>query len=1063
MISKFFIERPILANVIALLLVLLGLVAIAVLPITQYPSIVPPTIQVTTSYPGADAKTLINTVALPIEQQVNGVEKMLYMQSTSTNNGTYNLVVTFAIGTDLNFAQVLVQNRVQAAMAQLPESVQKQGVVVQQKSTAILQFVTLTSKNNEYDGLFLNNYAAINMQDELSRLPGVGNVIIFGTGTYAMRVWLDPRKMLAFGLNPSDVLYAISHQNQAVSAGQIASPPTSGQQPYQFTVNVPGQLADQEEFANIIIKSTATQANQSANSSTSAQIVRIRDVGRVELGSSSYNQLAKLNGKDTAAIGIFQLPGANALQVANEVRKAVEKMAKKFPPGMQYSVPFDTTIFVKASVNEVYKTLFEAGILVLLVILVFLQNFRATLVPTTTVPVTIIGAFFAMLLLSYSINLLTLFALVLAIGIVVDDAIVIVEGVTQHIERGTSPKESAISAMSELLGPIIGITLVLMAVFVPAGFMPGLTGAMYAQFALVIAATAFISAINAMTLKPTQCALWLKPVDTHKTKNAFYRAFDTVYYSIENRYLGFIDKLIHQNKTVCLVGIFLVLLAIFGISQIPTGFIPLEDQGYFMLNVQLPDGASLGRTEALLDDLSKRVAKVGGVENIIAIDGISLLDNNANLANAGVLYVMLKDWSLRGKDEGLLPLYNKLNDIATNTLGAKVLVMVPPPIQGLGASGGFQMQLELQDGSFDYQKLQSATDQLIYYASQQPELKRLMTSFRGSVPEVSAPINRYKAESLGVSVGDASDALQTYLGSSYVNLFTKFGQVFQVYVQAEASSRMTIEDVRNYYVKNKSGGMVPLGTLTDIYPAVGPAIVSLYNLYPSSNIYGMSAPGYSSGQAIQTLEKIAQQVLPAGMSYEWTSTAYQEKIAGNMSYYIFILSLILVYLILAGQYENWVTPGAILLSVPLALLGTVLALAILGIANNMYTQIGILLLIALAAKNAILIVEVAREHREIHKKSIMESALFGAKTRFRPIIMTSFAFILGVMPLVFATGAGANARRSIGIAVCSGMLASTCLAVVFVPAFYVMLQTWQEGRQAKKREKMNLAVSDQEV
>ncbi len=1063
MISKFFIERPILANVIALLLVLLGLVAIAVLPITQYPSIVPPTIQVTTSYPGADAKTLINTVALPIEQQVNGVEKMLYMQSTSTNNGTYNLVVTFAIGTDLNFAQVLVQNRVQAAMAQLPESVQKQGVVVQQKSTAILQFITLTSKNNEYDGLFLNNYAAINMQDELSRLPGVGNVIIFGTGTYAMRVWLDPQKMLAFGLNPSDVLYAISHQNQAVSAGQIGSPPTAGQQPYQFTVNVPGQLADQEEFANIIIKSTATQPNQSANSSTSAQIVRIRDVGRVELGSSSYNQLAKLNNKPTAAIGIFQLPGANALQVASEVRKTVEKMAKQFPPGMQYSIPFDTTIFVKASVNEVYKTLFEAGILVLLVILVFLQNFRATLVPTTTVPVTIIGAFFAMLLLSYSINLLTLFALVLAIGIVVDDAIVIVEGVTQHIERGTSPKESAIRAMSELLGPIIGITLVLMAVFVPAGFMPGLTGSMYAQFALVIAATAFISAINAMTLKPTQCALWLRPVDTDKTKNVFYRTFDKVFYSIENRYLGFIDKLVHQNKAVCLLGVFLIVLAIFGISQIPTGFIPLEDQGYFMLNVQLPDGASLGRTEALLDDLSKQVSKVGGVENIIAIDGISLLDNNANLANAGVLYVMLKDWSVRGKGEDLLSLYNKLNDIATNTLSAKVLVMVPPPIQGLGASGGFQMQLELQDGSFDYHKLQTATDELIRYANQQPELKRLMTSFRGSVPQVSAPINRYKAESLGVSVGDASDALQTYLGSSYVNLFSKFGQVFQVYVQADARSRMTIEDVRNYYVKNKSGDMVPLGTLTDIYPAVGPAMVSLYNLYPSSNIYGMAAPGYSSGQAIQSLEKLAKQILPAGMSYEWTSTAYQEKIAGNMSYYIFALSLILVYLILAGQYENWVTPGAILLSVPLALLGTVLALGLLGIANNMYTQIGILLLIALAAKNAILIVEVAREHREIHKKSIMESALFGAKTRFRPIIMTSFAFILGVMPLVFATGAGANARRSIGIAVSSGMLASTCLAVVFVPAFYVMLQTWQEGRQAKKSVKMQRVVKDLEV
>lgn len=1050
MISKFFIERPILANVIALFLVLLGLVALVVLPVTQYPAIVPPTIQVTTTYPGADAKTLINTVALPIEQQVNGVEKMLYMQSTSTNNGTYTLIVTFAIGTDLNFAQVLVQNRVQAAMAQLPEAVQKQGVVVQQKSTAILQFITLTSEHGEYDGLFLNNYAAINMQNELARLPGVGNVLIFGTGTYAMRVWLDPQKMLSFALNPSDVLNAISRQNQEVSAGQIGAPPTEGAQPYQFTVNVPGQLADQEQFANIIIKTVATQPNEHARAGSSAKIVRIRDVGRVELGSSSYSQLANLNNKPTAAIGIYQLPGANALQVANEVRTAVAQMAKKFPPGMGYTIPFDTTIFVKASVDEVYKTLFEAGILVLIVILFFLQNFRATLVPATTVPVTIIGAFFAMLLLSYSINLLTLFALVLAIGIVVDDAIVIVEGVSQHIERGITPKESSIRAMTELLGPIIGITLVLMAVFVPAGFMPGLTGSMYAQFALVIAATAFISAINAMTLKPTQCALWLKPIDTQKEKSFIFRFFDKIYNPVENTYIKFIDQLVHRYKSVCLLGFILVFLAILGLSRIPTGFIPIEDQGYMIMNVQLPDGSSLGRTEALLHQLSDEVAKVDGIANIITINGISLLDNSSSLANAGVLYIMFKDWSIRGKKEGLLPLYTKLNDIAQKTLDAQVLVMVPPPIQGLGTAGGFQMQLELQDGSFDYSKLQAATEQVIRYASQQPELQRLMTSFRASVPQVSAPINRSKAESLGVKIGDASDTLQTYLGSSYVNLFTKFGQVFQVYVQADAPYRMTIENVRNFYVRNQSGDMVPLGTLTDIYPTVGPSLISLYNLYPSSNIYGSAAPGYSSGQAMAVMERIAQQVLPEGVSYEWTGTAYQEKIAGNTSYYIFILSLILVYLILAGQYENWVTPASILLSVPLALIGTVLALSALGLANNMYTQIGVLLLIALAAKNAILIVEVAREERLTHKKSIMESAVLGAKTRFRPILMTSFAFILGVMPLVFATGAGANARRSIGIAVCSGMLASTCLAVVFVPAFYVMLQSWQERRQEKK-------------
>ena len=1050
MISEFFIERPVLSNVIALFLVLVGLVAIGILPISQYPAIVPPTIQVSTSYPGADAKTLIKTVALPIEQQVNGVENMLYMQSTNTNTGSYNLVVTFAIGTDLNFAQMLVQNRVQAALAQLPKAVQQQGVLVQQKSTAILQFITLTSEHGEYDGLFLNNYATINMQNELERLPGVGNVTIFGSGSYAMRIWLDPKKMYAFSLTPNDVLNAVSNQNKEISAGQLASPPTAGPQAYQLTVNVPGQLMDPEEFANIIIKTLPTQANQNANSSTSAQVVRIRDVGRVELGSSNYNQIAKLNNKPTAAIGIYQLPGANALQVANDVRKTVARMAKKFPPGLQYSVPFDTTLFVKASIDEVYKTLFEAGILVLIVILVFLQNLRATLVPATTVPVTIIGAFIAMLALGFTINLLTLFALVLAIGIVVDDAIVIVEGVSQHIERGIAPKEAAIITMKELIGPILGITLVLMAVFVPAGFMPGLTGAMYAQFALVIAATAFISAINAMTLKPSQCALWLKPIDPHKKKNIFFSTFDNFYNPLESAYVGFINKLVHQSGRTCVIGGILVVLAIIGLSRIPTGFIPLEDQGYLVLNVTLPDSASLGRTEAILNRLSTEAAKIKGIENIIAIDGVSLLDNNASLSNAGILYVMFKDWSLRGKNEDLLALYTQLNNLANKTLDAKVMVIVPPPIQGLGLSGGFQMQVELQDGSFDYAKLQKITDALVQQGNTKPELQKLMTTFRAEVPQVSAPINRTKAETLGVTLGDAFDTLQTYLGSSYVNLFAKFGQVFQVYVQADAASRMTIEDVRQFYVKNQSGEMVPLGTLTDIDLAVGPALISLYNLYPSSLINGIAQTGYSSGQAIQSLEALSKTLLPPGLSYEWTSTAYQEKVAGNMSYYIFLLSLVLVYLILAGQYENWLTPIAIIFSVPLALLGTVLALSALGLANNMYTQIGILLLIALAAKNGILIVEVAREQRLIHHKTILEAAVLGAKTRFRPILMTSFAFIMGMLPLVFATGAGANARRSIGMAVCSGMLASTCLAVVFVPAFYVFLQSWQEKRQMKK-------------
>jgi HAE1 family hydrophobic/amphiphilic exporter-1 len=1054
MFSKFFIERPILSNVIAILIVLLGAIFLFVLPVSQYPSIVPPTIQVTTNYPGANAKTLIDTVALPIEQQVNGVENMIYMKSTSTSTGNYNLIVTFAIGTDTDFAQVLVQNRVQAAMAQLPDSVQQQGVVVQKKSTNILQFISLTSENKDYDGLFLSNYANINMVDELSRLPGVGNVMVFGSGNYAMRIWLDPKKMQSFSLTPSDVLDAIREQNKQVSAGQVSAPPTVGKQSYQFTVNVPGQLTDVDQFENIIVKTIANEdSNDSNRKNFSAQIVRIRDVGRVELGSSSYSQMAKLNDTPAAAIGVFQLPEANALQVATEVRNAVEKMSKKFPKGLKYSIPFDTTVFVNESINEVYKTLIEAGFLVLIVIMVFLQNFRAMLVPATTVPVTIIGAFIAIYAMGFTINLLTLFALVLAIGIVVDDAIVIVEGVSQHIERGMPPKEASIKTMSELFGPILGITLVLMAVFVPAGFMPGLTGQMYAQFALVIAATALISAINAMTLKPTQCAMWLKPLDESKEKNAFFRAFDRIYNPIEEAYIRFIDKLVHHSKQACMVAAVLVIIAIAGLSRIPTGFIPLEDQGYVVMNVMLPDGSSLDRTEDTLKILGDKIKKVPGVKDIISIGGVSLLDNNANLSNAGEIYVMFEDWSERGKSEDLMAMYKNLSKVASEVLSARVMVVVPPPIQGLGQSGGVEMQIELQDGSFDYLKLQNATNRFIQLSSEMPVFRHLMTTFRAAVPQLMAPVNRVKAESLGVPVGNAFSTLQTYLGSSYVNLFPKFGKVFQVYVQAEASSRMTVEDVRNYYARNNSGEMVPIGTLCDFDSMIGPAIISMYNMYPSSNINGMAKPGYSSGQAISALEQSAKENLPKGFGFEWTSTAYQEKIAGNLSYFIFILSLILVYLILAGQYESWITPASVLFSVPLALLGTVTVLTLLGIDNNMYTQIGILLLIALAAKNAILIVEVAREERIYHNKSIMEAAVIGAKTRFRPIIMTSFAFIMGVMPLVFASGAGANGRRSIGIAVSSGMIASTCLAVVFVPAFYVMLEQWHQKRLEKKKSK----------
>ena len=1056
MISQFFIERPVLSYVISILFVIVGLVAIGTLPIAQYPQIVPPTIQVTTTYPGADAKTLVNTVALPIEQQVNGVQDMLYMQSTSTAAGAYTLIVTFKVGTDLNFAQVLVQNRVSAALAKLPASVQAQGVVVQQKSTSILQFITLTSPTKKYDGLFLNNYAVINMQNTLARLPGVGNVLIFGTGQYAMRVWLDPEKMQAYGLNTSDVMMALRNQNVAVPAGQVGGPPVSGAQSYQLTVNVPGLLSDPTEFGDIIIKSAASTGTNSgvpAQGSPAGQIVRLRDVGRVELGSVNYNMLANYNGQPAAAIGIFQTPGANALTVADEVRKTVASMAKQFPAGITYDIPFDTTVFVSASVHEVYKTLFEAGILVLAVILIFLQSFRATLVPATTVPVTIIGAFAAMAALGFSINLLTLFGLVLAIGIVVDDAIVVVEGVTHKMEvGGMDAKKGAVAAMRELTSPIIGITLVLMSVFIPAGFMPGITGQMYSQFALVIASTALISAISALTLSPTQCAIFLRLPKPGAKKNFIFRGFDRLYYPLEAGYVRLIGRMVDHALPVAIGGILLIALAIYGLGRIPTGFVPIEDQGYLILSVQLPDSAAIGRTNQVLADLGKQVAKVSGVADQISISGVSLLDNNASLANAGVIYVMLNSWEERGKKEGLLPLYKEFNQIAARQTDAKVLVVVPPPIQGLGSSGGFQGVVELQDGSFDYTKLQQVSDLVDRDGNSQSELQAMFSTYRSQAPQLTADIDRTKARSLGVSVSDVYDTLQTYLGSSYVNLFTKYGQVFPVYVQADASSRMTLQELGNYNIRNNNGMMVPLGTLARLTPAFGPPIITMYNTYPASMINGQAAPGYSSGQAISVMEDMVNHILPSGFGFEWTATAYQEKLAGGATTLIFGLSLLLVYLVLAGQYESWITPISVLLAVPLALLGTVAALTALGLANNIYTQIGLVLLIALAAKNAILVVEVAREERELHGKSILEAAVLAAKTRFRPILMTSFAFILGVMPLVFASGAGANSRKSIGIAVASGMLASTCIAVVFVPSFYVVLQRFNERRKPKKAE-----------
>jgi len=1039
MISKFFIERPVLSNVIAILMMLIGGVALFELAVAQYPDVVPPTVQVTTRYPGASAKTVIDTVALPIEQQVNGVEDMLYMQSYSGADGTYSLTVTFKIGTDLNFAQVLVQNRVSSALSQLPQAVQNQGVTVQKKSTSILLFVTLTSPDAKYDSLYLSNYATINLRDELSRLPGVGNVTVFGAGQYSMRIWLDPNKLQARGLMPQDVIQAIQQQSQQVAAGQVGSPPTPPGQAFQYTLNVNGRLDDASQFEDIIVKT-----------GNNGDVTRVRDVGSVELGAQTYSQIFSLNNQPATGIGVFQSPGANALEVEKAVEKKMTELARAFPQGIKYDTPFDTTKFVNASIHEVYKTLIEAGLLVLVVILVFLQDWRAMLVPATTVPVTIIGAFAGMAALGFTINLSTLFAIVLAIGIVVDDAIVVVEGAAHNIEKGMSGHDAAIAAMDALFAPIVGITLVLISVFLPAAFLPGLTGRIYAQFALVIAATALLSAVNAATLKPTQCALWLRAPVPPEQRNWFYRGFNNVYNRLERRYAGLIGFLARHAGTSVIVALILIGIGFYGLSRVPTGFLPIEDQGYLIAAVQLPDGAALDRTQKVLDRVSEIVGKTPGVEQVITIAGISALDNSASLANAGVAYIILKDWDARGPGEDLRSLVYGLNDRLAPILEARALVLPPPPIQGIGNAAGFAMQIELRDGNSDYAKLQAITQAMVANAQTQSALQRVQSPFRATVPQFDVEIDRVKTQTLHVTTDQVFSALASYTGSSFVNQFNKFGRVFQVYAQGDAQFRLTPRDIANMMVRNQNGDMIPIGTLAKITPAVGPSLISLYNLYPSSTIVGLPAQGYSSGQSLNLLEQIADKTLPPGTGYEWTAMSYQEKAVSNQIYYVFGLAMLLVYLVLAGQYESWYAPISVILAVPLSLLGPMSVLRGLGIDNNLYVQIGLILLIALSAKNAILIVEVGLELHVRDGKPVLESAIEAARARFRPILMTSFAFILGVVPLVLATGAGASARKSIGITVFSGMLASTCLAVLFVPAFFVVVQRFENWRAKKK-------------
>jgi HAE1 family hydrophobic/amphiphilic exporter-1 len=1055
MISKFFIEHPVLANVLAIVLVLIGAISVFRLPIAQYPNIVPPTVQVITRYPGASAQTVVDTVALPIELQVNGVAGMLYMQSTSAYDGTYTLTVTFQIGSDPNLDQVLVQNRVNNALAQLPQQVQSQGVAIRAKSPSILEFVTLSAPDGRYDSLYLWNYATINLVNELARLPGVGNVTVMGAGEYSMRIWMDPQKLQSFGLVPEDVILAVRQQSQEVSAGQVGMPPAPKDQAFQYTIDIKSRLSDPGQFGDIVIKDQTAQGGR---------LVHVRDVARIELGAQTYAQDFKLDGKPAAGIAIYQTPDANSLDVAKVVADKMAELSRRFPAGLQYSIPYNTTIFISNSIDEVYKTLWQAGVLVLLVILVFLQNFRATLVPATTVPVTIIGAFAGMAALGYTVNLSTLFALILAIGIVVDDAIVIVEGVSKYLEQGMSSHDAAVRAMDELFGPIIGITLVLMAVFLPTAFVSGLSGQMFAQFALVIATTALISAVNAATLKPTQCALWLRLPTPPDQRNLFYRGFNRIYARAEGAYTRLIGRMVRRSGLMVMVGLLLAVIGIWGIARLPTAFIPNEDQGYLIVAAQLPDGSALGRTTAALDNTTKIALATPGIDHVIAISGLSVLDSFADLPHAGVSFVVLKPWDERSKAQhtDILSIYGRLQTALETAPDGRMIVVPPPPIQGIGNAGGLQMQLELLGGSFDYAKLSDVTRQLVQAAQADPRLQHVLTTYSPGASHVAVSVDRDRAQSLRVSVGDVFSALSSYLGSTFVNQFNKFGLSLQVYTQADSQYRLRPDELLNFYVRSRDNQMVPIGAVADVSSEIGPSLVTLYNLYPSSTVIGAPAAGASSGEAIVAMDDVAKKSLPSDVGYQWTAMSYQEKLTGNQLYYLFGLSVLLVYLCLAGQYESWILPLAVLSAVPLALLGPVAALTSLGVANNLYTQIGLILMIALSAKNGILIVEMAREGRLVQGKPIIEAAIEASRLRFRPILMTSFAFGLGVVPLVLATGAGAVSRISLGVSVLSGIIASTCLAVLFVPSFFAVLQKFDERRAGKTGKSATEAASPAE-
>ncbi len=1028
MISYFFIHRPKFAFVISIVITLAGLISMGVLPVNMYPQITPPQVQITAVYPGASAQVVEESVIRPIEEKVNGVENMMYIESTASNNGVAIITVVFEVGTDSDMAQVNVQNRVAQAESSLPEEVNRQGVSVNKQSSSMLMGITLYSDTKAIDEIFLSNYATNYLTEPLGRLAGIADASVMGEKNYSMRAWLYPNKMASLGITVGDVTNALREQNLIVAAGKFGASPAPNNQQFEYSIQAKGRLKTPDEFGQTIIR-----ANEDGN------FVRLNDISRIELGSADYNIVAKQNNQSTAFIVIYQLSDANATHVASLVKEEMEKLSMNFPDGLHYAIPFDTTEFIVRSIDEVIETLFEAIVLVILVVFLFLQNWRATLIPSIAIPVSLVGTFIFMNLMGYSINTITLFGLVLAIGIVVDDAIIVIENVERILREDQLPiKEAVKKAMEQVSGPIVATTLVLLAVFVPVAFMPGITGELYKQFSVTISFAVLISAVNALTLSPALCGVLLS--EKHMKPVAWLAPFEKGIHKLTGGYTSVVGTLLRRSGRAGMLVMVLFLATGWLLVAVPTAFVPGEDQGYLFVDVQLPEAASTNRTEKVMEKITDLVKQDPAVTDVISVSGSSLLGGAGS--NNGLAIIILKDWEERTEPE------LKLKSVIPRLMGqlwalpdAQIMVFNPPPIPGLGTSGGFEFRLQDSEGR-DPVALAQVMNGLIYEANQDPRLTRVFSTYKANVPQYFLDVDRNKAKAQGVGLSDIFLTLQAQLGSLYVNDFSQFGRTYRVIIQAESEFRSEAEDLRDYYVRNASGDMVPLSTMTSLTPILGPISINHFNLYRSASITGQAAMGYSSGEAIVAMQELSEK-LPAGYLYDWAGQSRQEIEAGNLAPILMLLAIIFVYLFLVAQYESWSIPFSVIAAVPLALFGSMLTLFLLGLANNIYAQVGLVLLIGLSTKTAILIVEFAMELRA-EGKSVFEAASSAATIRFRAVLMTGFSFILGVLPLVLASGAGAASRVSLGLTVLSGMVAAIILGTLFVPLFYLLVQSSRE-------------------